>query len=195
MNHLLLITLLFSLAYVLLAYCWPYIVLILALLSFPLRDYANPLPSRELHLYPLHPAFFAALQQVESSNRTGRIVGDGGYAIGPFQIHYAYWRDAKAYDCTLTGIYSNCYDEGYSRRVVTAYLNRYAPQAVRDNDFEVLARLHHCGPHHPISESFLRYWSHFERALYHIGAENAAHEPIFPQYQPLVLNREEFLKP
>ena len=51
-------------------------------------------------------------------------VGDGGLAIGPFQIHRVYWEDAVAYDPSLTANgqkYENCKGAGsveYSKKVI-----------------------------------------------------------------------------
>ena len=87
------------------------------------------------------PSFFRALHVVETSGRTGPIFGDGGKALGPLQIHKAYHADAR-----IGGDYSRCADLDYSRRVVTAYLQRYAPQAWASGDVTTLARIHHGGP-------------------------------------------------
>ena len=51
-------------------------------------------------------------------------VGNGGRAIGPFQIHQGYWVDAIEYDPSLTAngqTYQNCKGPGsieYSKRVM-----------------------------------------------------------------------------
>ena len=87
------------------------------------------------------PSFFRALHVVETSGRTGPILGDGGKALGPLQIHKAYHADAR-----IGGDYSRCADLDYSRRVVTAYLQRYAPQAWASGDVTTLARIHNGGP-------------------------------------------------
>jgi hypothetical protein len=85
-------------------------------------------------------SFFRALHVVETSGRTGPILGDGGKALGPLQIHKAYHSDAR-----IGGDYSRCADLDYSKRVVTAYLQRYAPQAWAAGDVEKLARIHNGG--------------------------------------------------
>ena len=87
------------------------------------------------------PSFFRALHVVETSGRTGAIIGDQGRALGPLQIHKAYHADAR-----IGGDYSRCADLDYSRRVVTAYLQRYAPQAWASGDVVTLARIHNGGP-------------------------------------------------
>ena len=86
-------------------------------------------------------SFFRALHVVETSGRTGAIIGDQGRALGPLQIHKAYHADAR-----IGGDYSRCADLDYSRRVVTAYLQRYAPQAWASGDVVTLARIHNGGP-------------------------------------------------
>ena len=87
------------------------------------------------------PSFFRALHVVETSGRTGAIIGDQGRALGPLQIHRAYHADAR-----IGGDYARCADLDYSKRVVTAYLQRYAPQAWASGDVVTLARIHNGGP-------------------------------------------------
>ena len=86
-------------------------------------------------------SFFRALHVVETSGRTGAIIGDNGRALGPLQIHKAYHADAR-----IGGDYSRCADLDYSKRVVTAYLQRYAPAAWAAGDVTTLARIHNGGP-------------------------------------------------
>jgi hypothetical protein len=86
-------------------------------------------------------SFFRALHVVETSGRTGPILGDGGRALGPLQIHRAYHADSR-----VAGDYSRVADLAYSKRVATAYLKRYAPAAWKAGDVEVLARVHNGGP-------------------------------------------------
>ena len=86
-------------------------------------------------------SFFRALHVVETSGRTGPILGDGGKALGPLQIHKAYHADAR-----IGGDYARCADLDYSRRVVSAYLQRYAPAAWASGDVKTLARVHNGGP-------------------------------------------------
>ena len=86
-------------------------------------------------------SFFLALHVVETSGRTGAIIGDQGRSLGPLQIMRAYHADAR-----IGGDYARCADLDYSRRVVTAYLQRYAPQAWASGDVVTLARIHNGGP-------------------------------------------------
>jgi hypothetical protein len=57
------------------------------------------------------------------------------------QIHRAYHADAR-----IGGDYSRCADLDYSKRVVSAYLQRYAPAAWAAGDVTTLARVHNGGP-------------------------------------------------
>ena len=87
------------------------------------------------------PSFFRALHIVETSGRTGPIIGDQGRALGPLQIHRAYHADSR-----VAGDYSRVADLDYSKRVVSAYLQRYAPAAWEAGDVTTLARIHNGGP-------------------------------------------------
>jgi len=89
-------------------------------------------------------AFWGALHIVESGGAVGPILGDGGKALGPLQIHRKYWADSR-----VPGRYENCADLAYSRRVVSAYLQRYAKAAWDKGDrnsCDLLARVHNGGP-------------------------------------------------
>ncbi len=92
-------------------------------------------------------AFWASLHTVESGGGLGAIKGDfsaGAFrALGPLQIHRAYWSDSR-----VPGRYQDCADLAYSRRVVTAYLQRYAPKAwaAGESGCDVLFRTHNGGP-------------------------------------------------
>lgn len=86
-------------------------------------------------------SFWRALHLAETGGRLGPTIGDNGKALGPLQIHRAYHADSR-----VAGDYSRCNDLEYSKRVVTAYLKRYAPQAWAAGDVETLARIHNGGP-------------------------------------------------
>jgi hypothetical protein len=97
-------------------------------------------------------SFWRALHHVETSGRLGPIKGDNGAALGPLQIHRAYWQDSG-----VPGTYSQCADLAYSRRVVTAYLRRYARNAWERGDAFSLARVHNGGPSGANKRATLRY--------------------------------------
>jgi hypothetical protein len=90
-------------------------------------------------------SFFRALHIVETSGKLGPTLGDyvngKPQALGPLQIHKSYHADSR-----VAGDYSRCADLEYSKRVATAYLQRYAPQAWAAGNIEVLARVHNGGP-------------------------------------------------
>jgi len=86
-------------------------------------------------------SFFRALHAVESGGRIGPIKGDKGAALGPLQLHKAYWQDSG-----LKGSYSQCSDLAYARAVVSAYMQRKAPLAWAAGDCRTLAMVHNGGP-------------------------------------------------
>lgn len=85
--------------------------------------------------------FLTALRQVESGGND-KSVGDKGKAIGPYQIHWAYWKDATDFDKSIGGTYKDCFKPEYAKKVVKAYLRRHAP---KDASYETLARIHNGG--------------------------------------------------
>ena len=86
-------------------------------------------------------AFWRALHQVETSGRTGAILGDGGRSLGPLQCSRAAFADSR-----VPGRYEQVADLAFARRVAEAYLKRYAPRAWASGDVETLARVHNGGP-------------------------------------------------
>jgi hypothetical protein len=84
-----------------------------------------------------------AIRQVETGGckNPSEAVGDGGRAIGPFQIHQGYWADAVQHDPSIGGEYSDCTDEAYARQIVIAYLSRYCKSWTDEN----CARIHNGG--------------------------------------------------
>ena len=88
-------------------------------------------------------SFFRALHIVETSGKLGPTLGDQGRSLGPLQISRAYHKDSRVGN---DSDYSRCADLEYSKKVVTAYLKRYAPQAYAAGNVEVLARVHNGGP-------------------------------------------------
>lgn len=102
-----------------------------------------------------------AIEQVESNGRTN-VVGDGGKAIGPMQIHRVYWQDAVEHDPSIGGSYSDCRDPQYARRIVRAYMSRYAPKGASD---EVLSRIHNGGPKGHRKAATEKYWVKVRKRL------------------------------
>lgn len=92
--------------------------------------------------------------------------GDGGRAIGPYQIHRSHWLDAR-----LAGQFENCRDPNYARRVVIAYWKRWCPEALERRDAHVLARVHNGGPSGATKAGTMGYWGRVERALTRMRAQ------------------------
>lgn len=96
--------------------------------------------------------FFDAMHQVESNGKlTGNkpILGDNGRARGPLQIWKVYFEDAKQFSddpVVKNGKYEDVDDLDFSKRVVIQYLKRYAPNALKSKNWQVLARIHNGGP-------------------------------------------------
>jgi hypothetical protein len=105
--------------------------------------------------------FLNALNQVEASGRTVNVPpGDNGKAIGPFQIHHAYWQDSR-----VAGNYQQCTNYNYSVKVVNAYMNRYAKKAMQTHDYETLARIHNGGWNGANKTATKKYWLKVKRFL------------------------------
>ena len=102
-----------------------------------------------------HRNLLDAIRSVESMDGK-RLVGDDGKAIGPYQIHEVYWRDAVRHQPSIGGAYRDCMDKDYSERIVRAYWDRYAPSDASD---ETLARIHNGGPNGAGKPATLPYWS------------------------------------
>ena len=105
-------------------------------------------------------SFWRALHQVETSGRHGAILGDNGKSLGPLQISRAYWQDAR-----VGGSYEQVADFAHARRVATAYLKRYAPQAWEAGDVATLARIHNGGPTGHRKTATLGYAEKVRRAM------------------------------
>lgn len=104
-----------------------------------------------------------ALRTVETGglkDEGRRATGDGGRAIGPYQIHRGYWIDSK-----LPGSHDDCREPQYARAVVLAYWKRYAPKALEALDAQTLARVHNGGPDGARQECTLGFWRKVEGAL------------------------------
>lgn len=108
----------------------------------------------------------AAICQVES-NCDPDAVGDGGKAIGPYQIWKVYWLDALEYDPSIGGSYRDCLNKEYAEKVVRAYWARYANERrlgrpVTDED---RARIHNGGPNGYKKTATEKYWKKVQDVL------------------------------
>lgn len=104
------------------------------------------------------PQILDALRFVESGDRPHPPDGDGGLAIGPYQIHHAYWLDAVAFEPSLGGNYQDCRDRAYAERVIDAYMRRHAKDAWSEGRAEVIARIHNGGPRGTANPKTDGYW-------------------------------------
>lgn len=103
--------------------------------------------------------FLSAIRVVESDDGE-KVFGDDGKAIGPYQIHYAYWKDSG-----VSGRWQQCKDRQYSEKVIRAYWQRYCPEAVAKRDWQKLARIHNGGPRGHAQSGTLKYWKKVCSAL------------------------------
>lgn len=99
-----------------------------------------------------------AIRIVESGEDPAA-VGDGGRAIGVYQIWNVYWRDAVEFS-GIGGVYGDCRDPAYADVIVRAYMDRYAvPRRLgRYPTQEDIARIHNGGPNGHRKEATLKYW-------------------------------------
>jgi hypothetical protein len=106
-----------------------------------------------------------AIRLVESGDDPSA-VGDGGKAIGCYQIWRVYWIDSR-----IPGTYQDCYDRDYSTRVVRAYWKRYATKRRlgREPTLEDLARIHNGGPNGYKKQSTIKYWRKIQEMLKRIS--------------------------
>lgn len=109
-----------------------------------------------------------AIRIVESGDDPTAI-GDGGKAIGVYQIWEVYWKDAVEFDPTIGGSYRDCYDPVYADRVVRAYLRRYATESRlgRSPTPMDVCRIHNGGPNGFKKNSTISYWERVECILSH----------------------------
>ena len=107
-----------------------------------------------------------AIEAVETGGHAdpANAIGDGGKAIGPYQIWATYWQDAVEHDPSLVAngeTYDSVRDRAYARRVVMAYWSRYA----KSWDAETLARIHNGGPNGATKRATLGYWGKVKAKL------------------------------
>jgi hypothetical protein len=130
-------------------------LLVLVLAIFAISASAAEVPADFLH----------AINMVEGSGKRSNVKpGDNGKAIGPFQIHKAYWQDAVEHR-KIGGKYEDCQNYEYSVKVVNAYMNRYAFYYIKSGNYEAMARIHNGGPKGYAKSSTLEYWQKVEKFL------------------------------
>lgn len=116
--------------------------------------------------------FLKALRQTETGGEPDEgknSVGDNGKALGPYQIHEVYFKDAVEFDKSLAGTkYEMVRDKAFAEKVVKAYMNRYAKDLVKNGDTEsmvLMARKHNGGPKGHRKSATLEYAKKFIRFL------------------------------
>ncbi len=106
-----------------------------------------------------------AIHMVESSGQLSPPDGDGGDAIGPYQIHEIYWSDALAADPDLGGTYQDCRSLDYAEAVIRAYMLQWVSRAWRSGNAEVIARTHNGGPTGAARPTTAGYWKKVQAQL------------------------------
>jgi hypothetical protein len=122
------------------------------------RPRENPVKTIDFHTVD---QLLDAMYTVES-NRGLILVGDGGKAIGPYQIWKAYWQDAVEFDKSIGGEYQDCMKKAYAEKIVRAYWKRYAPKSAT---LEQLARIHNGGPRGHLNPNTIKYWNKIKKEL------------------------------
>ena len=104
--------------------------------------------------------------RIVESNNIPSAVGDGGNAIGVYQIWESYWKDATEF-CNLGGKYRDCFVPEYADRIVRCYMKRYAtPRRLgREATMQDIARIHNGGPNGYKKQATLKYWEKVEKIL------------------------------
>ena len=85
--------------------------------------------------------------------------------MGPMQIHREYFHDAAQFDKSLGNDYSKVIDLSFAKKVVSAYLRRYAPNSVANNDFKTMAMIHNAGPKGYKNPNAIEYWNKIRNHL------------------------------
>lgn len=89
--------------------------------------------------------FARAVAKVESSNNP-KAYNSSERAIGIFQVRPGYFKDAQDYDRELLKYkHTDCYNPQIAKRIIWSYFMRYEPQALKNNNWEILSRLHNGG--------------------------------------------------
>ena len=109
------------------------------------------------------PATLKAILWVESSGNP-EAIGDGGRAIGPYQIHRAYWTDATRV-LRVDWPYSDARDPVKAAAAVRAYTAHYAAHYRQPWTAETIARIHNGGPRGWEKASTLVYWAKVAAAM------------------------------
>lgn len=104
--------------------------------------------------------FVKAIHTVETGGRVGNVIGDGGRALGPLQIHRGCWKDSG-----VAGRYEDVTSLPVARAVMHGYLSRYASAALASGDWAICARVWNGGPTGASKAATLAYWAKVEGQL------------------------------
>ena len=86
------------------------------------------------------------------SNHNSRAIGDGGRALGTYQIHKRYWKDGTRF-LGVDWSYDQAQDPAKARQVVRAYLLHYG----KGKTLLQKARIHNGGPRGHRKQATLKY--------------------------------------
>jgi hypothetical protein len=122
---------------------------------------------------------------------------------GPLQIKRVYWQEACRQlleegtpAAELPGYDARVRDAGTSKRIAQAYWRRYCSEALRNRDWQVLARVHNGGPEGDGKSTTVDYWKRVQKTMWRLEAqwrrerqtepENPLQppEPVTPVEQP-----------
>jgi len=109
-----------------------------------------------------------AIWAVESSSGRDTRDGDRGKAIGPAQIHRAYWQDGTRF-LGVKWPYADARNPAKARQVVRAYVVRYQRAGKYPATPEMWTRIHNGGPRGPEKAATVAYW-HKAQAIMEGGA-------------------------
>lgn len=116
-----------------------------------------------------HRKLLDAIRQVETGGHPNpsEAIGDGGKALGPYQIHRIYWLDAVEFDKSIGGKYTDVKNKDYAEKVILAYWKRYATKRRigREVSDEDRARIHNGGPNGFKKKATIPYWKKVKQLL------------------------------
>jgi len=116
--------------------------------------------------------FLSVLDKKESGNNTNiadHLDTNGKTVKGVDQIQYSYWLDAISFDPSIGGTWNDCHNKEYSHKIVIAYMSRYCPNALENDNWEILSRTHNGGPAGSKHGSTLKYWNGFKKIARKMG--------------------------
>ncbi len=111
---------------------------------------------------------FDAIREVESHG-DDRAVGDGGLALGPYQITKDYWSDACKQGRVNWDYSTLVWSRRHSEQIMLWYWRRYCPESLdnfyQTGDPETLSRVHNGGPTGMGKSATIRYWREVRTAI------------------------------